>query len=57
MKVGLVSSLSRPGGNATGVTLFTVELEAKRLEILRQLLPSLTVIVASINPSIQTLKT
>jgi ABC transporter substrate binding protein len=46
-----VSSLNRPGGNATGVTLFTVELEAKRLELLRQLLPSLTVVVALINPS------
>jgi putative tryptophan/tyrosine transport system substrate-binding protein len=51
VKAGLVSSLSRPGGNATGLTLFTVELEAKRLELLRQLLPSLTVVVALINPS------
>jgi putative ABC transport system substrate-binding protein len=51
VKAGLVSSLSRPGGNATGVTLVTVELEAKRLELLRQLLPSLTVVAALINPS------
>jgi putative ABC transport system substrate-binding protein len=51
VKAGLVSSLSRPGGNATGVTLFTVELEAKRLELLRQMLPSLTVVAALINPS------
>jgi putative tryptophan/tyrosine transport system substrate-binding protein len=51
VKAGLVSSLSRPGGNATGVTLFTVELEAKRLEILRQLLPSLGLVAALINPS------
>ena len=51
VKAGMVSSLSRPGGNATGVTLFTVELEAKRLEILRQLLPALTAVAALINPN------
>jgi putative ABC transport system substrate-binding protein len=51
VKAGLVSSLNRPGGNATGVTLYTVELEAKRLELLRQLLPSLTAVSALINPS------
>ena len=51
VKVGLVSSLSRPGGNATGVTLIKADLEAKRLELLRQLLPSLTVVAALINPS------
>lgn len=38
---GLVKSLSRPGGNATGFYLLTADLEGKRLEVLRQLLPSL----------------
>jgi putative tryptophan/tyrosine transport system substrate-binding protein len=51
VKIGLVASLSRPGGNATGVTLVTSDLEAKRLELLRQLLPSLTRVTALINPS------
>jgi putative tryptophan/tyrosine transport system substrate-binding protein len=51
VKVGLVSSLNHPGGNATGVTLVTSDLEAKRLELLRQLLPSVTMIAVLINPS------
>ena len=51
VKVGLVASLSRPGGNATGVTLITADLEAKRLELLRQMLPSLSVVLALLNPN------
>ena len=51
VKAGLVSSLSHPGGNATGVTLVTSDLEAKRLELLRQLLPSVTTIAVLINPN------
>jgi putative tryptophan/tyrosine transport system substrate-binding protein len=39
---GLVSELSRPGGNITGVTSLTMELAAKRLELLKQALPGLT---------------
>ena len=39
--LGLVSSLARPTGNATGVSLFTTELASKRLEVVRDLLPGL----------------
>ena len=48
---GLVTSLSRPGGNATGVALFTSELVPKRLELLGKLLPSAARIGLLVNPS------
>jgi putative tryptophan/tyrosine transport system substrate-binding protein len=49
VKAGLVASLARPGGDSTGVTLLTNGLEAKRLELLRQLVPSADSIAALIN--------
>jgi putative ABC transport system substrate-binding protein len=50
VKTGLVASLNRPGGNVTGVSLFYVELGAKRLEVLRELVPNAEVIGLLINP-------
>jgi putative ABC transport system substrate-binding protein len=47
---GFVKSLARPGGNATGVTLFTATLELKRLEFLREMVPSLSAVALLANP-------
>jgi putative ABC transport system substrate-binding protein len=49
--LGLVVSLNRPGGNVTGVTTISAELEAKRLGLLRELVPSATSIAVLVNPS------
>ena len=38
--IGLVRSLARPGGNATGLTSITPDLEGKRLELIREMLPT-----------------
>ena len=48
---GLVSSLARPGGNLTGLTTMAPELEGKRLEILRELVPKLATLVVLLNTS------
>ena len=50
VKLGLVESLSRPGGNVTGVTLFFEALGAKRLELLRELIANATAISMLVNP-------
>ena len=50
VELGLVSSLNRPGGNVTGVTYLINTLGAKRLELLRELVPSAKVIGVLINP-------
>src|SRR5215469_8975126 len=48
--LGLVSSLSLPGGNITGLSIFTPELTAKRLELLKEAVPSLTKAALLLNP-------
>jgi putative ABC transport system substrate-binding protein len=50
VKEGLIASLNRPGGNMTGVSMITTSLEAKRLELLHDLIPDAVVIAVLLNP-------
>jgi putative tryptophan/tyrosine transport system substrate-binding protein len=55
VSLGLVASISRPGGNLTGVNIVNAELAAKRMELLRELVPRVARIAIFVNPADETL--
>jgi putative tryptophan/tyrosine transport system substrate-binding protein len=51
VELGLVASLNRPGGNVTGMSMFTAEIAAKNVSLLKEMVPAITVVAYLINPS------
>jgi len=51
VQLGIVTSLARPGGNATGINFLSGELAAKRLELMRELVPAISRIAVLVNPT------
>jgi putative tryptophan/tyrosine transport system substrate-binding protein len=51
IKAGLVESFNRPGGNATGCVIWTNEMEAKRLDLLREIVPGVSLFGVILNPN------